>query len=1211
MNSKDNNRAEHDAELRRLAEEIAWKKAPRSPERLSPGDTQKIIHELRVHQIELEMQNEELRRTQLELDASRERYFNLHDMAPVGYCTLNNQGLVLENNLTAATMLGVPREALNKQPISRFILKEDQDIYYLLSRQLFKHGEPQTCELRMAKKDGTVFWGQLAASRVQSANGTFVCHVILSDITVRKRAEEALQEESRKQYRNLVEGTSDLVTRVDAGGRLLFVNHAILKICGLMPEECIGRPAFDLVIPEDRAATRAAFQAWLESGNEIFKYENRLISTDGRVHYVSWSIRADHDENGNISGFSSTARDIAERKLAEQALRESEQFLKETQVIANLGTYTLDITADRWQSSEVLDKIFGINADFDKSFAGWKSIIHPDWQKIMSDYFLQQVIGRKTRFDKEYKIIRQNDHAERWVHGIGKLKFNDDNQPVAMIGTIRDITERKQDEEALIESNRRLELAYRAAGACYWDWDMTSQRLYWSKELYKLFGLNPDMDNATFDTWKQVIHPDDYEKARSRIEHAIKGKKPHSNEYRIILPDGKVRWISAWGNTAYDPSGQPLRMTGICIDIAERKEAEEALRQSESRFRSYFELPLEGRAISLPDTRWLDVNTTLCDMFGYTKSELTQMTWAEITHPGDLDANMALLNRVLSGGIDGYTMDKRFVHKDGHTVFTILTVQCVRRPDRSVDYFMTVIKDISDRKRAELKLIDALAEAERFREALDHVPAYVFMKDTQFNYIYANRKTLDLFGCSAGELAGRDDTSFFSPDTVNKIRKVDSRVLLGEQASWEFDADDKNGGRHVYWDVKTPIFAEPEKKTVCGLLGIATDITGRKMIEEEIKLKNNELLRINAEKDKFFSIIAHDLRSPFNSFLMLTKIMAQGSPHLTMDKIRGIAAEMRDSAANIFRLLENLLQWAATQQGLMPFNPKPVQLRSIVDECIATGIEAAGSKGIKITRRIPDGMVVFAESNMLQAVIRNLISNAVKFTPKGGKIVLSAKTVGDNNIEISVKDSGIGMNKAIVDNLFHLNVRTNRKGTENEPGTGLGLLLCKEFVEKHGGKIRVESRADKGSVFYFTIPCNAGTEELNMVKDVMPENEKQIKKLKILIAEDDEYSELLITLEVKKFGSEVLIARTGVDAVEACRNNPELDLIMMDIEMPGMDGYEAVRQIRQFNKDVIIIAQTAYALAGDREKAIAAGCDDYIAKPFYKNSLTELLKKHF
>jgi signal transduction histidine kinase len=152
---------------------------------------------------------------------------------------------------------------------------------------------------------------------------------------------------------------------------------------------------------------------------------------------------------------------------------------------------------------------------------------------------------------------------------------------------------------------------------------------------------------------------------------------------------------------------------------------------------------------------------------------------------------------------------------------------------------------------------------------------------------------------------------------------------------------------------------------------------------------------------------------------------------------------MRDSAAGIFRLLENLLEWSITQQGLMPFNPDAVQLRPLVAESMAMAQEPAKSKGIEITYDVPDDMTVFAESNMLQTVIRNLVSNAVKFTSKGGKISLSAKTAGDRSIEISIKDSGIGMNKALVDNLFRLDIKTNRKGTANEPGSGLGLLLCK------------------------------------------------------------------------------------------------------------------------------------------------------------------------
>ena len=235
---------------------------------------------------------------------------------------------------------------------------------------------------------------------------------------------------------------------------------------------------------------------------------------------------------------------------------------------------------------------------------------------------------------------------------------------------------------------------------------------------------------------------------------------------------------------------------------------------------------------------------------------------------------------------------------------------------------------------------------------------------------------------------------------------------------------------------------------------------------------NEELQKLNAEKDKFFSIIAHDLRSPFNGFLGLSQIMAEELPSLTKDEIRDLAVSMQNSATNLFRLLENLLEWARIQQGLIPFNPKVVELLPIINESIALVLESAKSKGIEIAYDIPDDLAVFADSNILQTVIRNLVSNAVKFTLKGGKISLSAITTGDKSVEISIKDTGIGMNSAMVDNLFRLDVQTNRKGTEGEHSTGLGLLLCKEFVEKHGGKLWVESEEGKGSTFAFSLPIN-------------------------------------------------------------------------------------------------------------------------------------------
>ena len=412
----------------------------------------------------------------------------------------------------------------------------------------------------------------------------------------------------------------------------------------------------------------------------------------------------------------------------------------------------------------------------------------------------------------------------------------------------------------------------------------------------------------------------------------------------------------------------------------------------------------------------------------------------------------------------------------------------------------------------------------------------------------------------------------------------------------------------VFWALlaTTPL-QDVNGNSICRI--VLSDITGLKQIEEEIKLKNEELLKLNTEKDKFFSIIAHDLRSPLSAFLRLTQVMTEVLPGLPPAELQNIAVSLRNSAANLFRLMENLLHWSRLQQGLITFKPETIRLRPVVNESMAMSLETAKNKGIELVYGIPDGMQVFADVNMLQTVIRNLVSNAVKFTGKGGIITVWAKRSGDKSVEISVRDSGIGMSRAIMDNLFRFDFQINRKGTGGEPSTGIGLLLCREFVEKQGGRIWVESEEGRGSAFYFTIPCNPEDDLTNIA--CANEKEKQIKDITILIVDDDKKSVMPVALEIKKLSKEILKAGTGVEAVAACRNNPDIDLVLMDIEMPEMDGYEATRQIRQFNKDVIIIAQTAFALTGEREKAIAAGCNDYISKPFTQTSLTALLKKYF
>jgi hypothetical protein len=276
-------------------------------------------------------------------------------------------------------------------------------------------------------------------------------------------------------------------------------------------------------------------------------------------------------------------------------------------------------------------------------------------------------------------------------------------------------------------------------------------------------------------------------------------------------------------------------------------------------------------------------------------------------------------------------------------------------------------------------------------------------------------------------------------------------------------------------------------------------------------------------------------------------------------------------------------------------------------------LDSANKKGIELIIHIPENLQVFADENMLASTFRNLASNAVKFTPAGGKVSISAKATPDGKIEISVKDSGIGMDAEILHNMFKLDVSISRKGTDGEPSTGLGLLLCQDFIEKHGGKIWAESKEGKGSTFYFTLSGPSGQKQEEALQNTIPDSKitNPVNNLKILIAEDDYASEKLISIMSRQFSTNILKVHTGTEAVESCHNNPDIDLVLMDIKMPVMNGYEATRQIREFNKDVVIIAQTAIDYPEAREKAMQAGCNYYITKPIDKEMLINLLQNKF
>ena len=256
------------------------------------------------------------------------------------------------------------------------------------------------------------------------------------------------------------------------------------------------------------------------------------------------------------------------------------------------------------------------------------------------------------------------------------------------------------------------------------------------------------------------------------------------------------------------------------------------------------------------------------------------------------------------------------------------------------------------------------------------------------------------------------------------------------------------------------------------LMTIFRDITERKLKEEEILAQNLQLQILNTEKDKFFSIIAHDLKSPLSSFLGLTEVMADEIHNLPFTEVIQHAAKMRDSARNLFGLLNNLLEWSMIKQGVTSFNPQSMSLYPEIQESTLIFSDLAQKKQISVFQNVSAAEKVLADGNMLRSMIRNLLSNAIKFTPKGGSVTIAAKTLEDNSSLISIHDTGIGMSQEIKDHLFKIDETNSRKGTNGELSSGLGLLLCMEFVTRHGGLIWVESSEGVGSTFYIKLPSD-------------------------------------------------------------------------------------------------------------------------------------------
>jgi len=460
----------------------------------SHEETRRALHELRVHQIELEMQNEQLRQTLDELDASRARYFDFYDLAPVGYCTIDQAGMFLHANLTTAGMLGVGRDQLMGQALNRFIARDDQDAFHLLRKREAESGEAQACELRMRRQDGTKFWVSITAIRVMDDSGAPALRIVLSDVTARKSA-EAVQRRNETRWQASIDSLNIGFLVQSPTSEILFSNPVAASLLGLSEEQLRGRTSFDPrwnVIHEDGTPFPGAAHpvpVAIASGQAVCNVVmgvHRPVTCD--VAWLSVSATPEFGDNGELQQVVCTFADITVLKSAQQQVKDNEKLLRESQIVAGLGGYVLDLRSGLWVGTEMLDELFGIDKTYTRTVAGWLALIHPDDRTMMAEHLENDVLGKGGIFDHEYRILRHEDGAERWVHGLGMLEFDAAGCASAMHGTIQDITRQKRLERSLRTSQDRIKAVLDGAADAIFITDLQGRYQYTNRKASELLG---------------------------------------------------------------------------------------------------------------------------------------------------------------------------------------------------------------------------------------------------------------------------------------------------------------------------------------------------------------------------------------------------------------------------------------------------------------------------------------------------------------------------------------------------------------------------------------------------------------------------------------------------------------------------------------------------------------------------------------------------
>ena len=1036
----------------------------------------------------------------------------------------------------------------------------------------------------------------------------------LKAINQQAKANEQKLRAANQQLEAILDHMPGLVFFKDKKGTFIKVNKYVADAHHMLKEELENKSTFDLYLKDQAQAYLKDDLKVIESGKPKLFIEEPWETEEGKK-WVSTSKIPFVDEHGEIIGIIGISNDITERKQAEETLLKSEERYRLFVDNASDAFYLLDMegrvidvnlaacTTLGYSREELLKlTILDVDVNFqpDNISEAMESLTNDEAQ------LFESVHKKKDGnvFPVEVRI-RRFGSKENQMH----------------LSLVRDITYRKQAEKVVLESEKKYKLLFESMAQGVFYQSANGSLFDVNQAALDMFGLTHNQfigRDSNDSEWKVVgedgsnLPPDKHPSmvalnTGEEVRNTVIGVfNPKSNKYNWLNVNVKPQFRNS--------EKKPYQVFVTLHDITERKQSEEQLIQKNEQL----ELVLQGASLGWWDwdiTSGKEIyNEILPQNIGYKLNEIEPHIkwWEDKIHPADQKQVSKDLQKHFDGNTDYYINKHRLKTKTGEWKWFIDHGRVVERDKTGKPIRMVgTLRDIDKQERAEKLTRESLHQIEVINA---NTPIIIWKSDIDKNGNFINTyisKIADNFlALPVGTINNSWDKffSYVKPEYLPELNKIIKQGITNPGTILSLDYEVKKANGDIAWfSSKGRAIINNNELT---LYGSTIDVTVSKQKEIELIAAKERAEESDRLKSAFLSNMSHEIRTPMNGILGFINLL--DNPDLSAAKKQEFTNIIQKSSDRLLTTINDLIDISKIEAGQVEVNGTETSINTLLAELHAFFTPEANSKGLTLTS-LPtlsfDRATVFTDSDKLHGILINLIKNAIKYTKRGR--VTFGYIQNYNFIEFFVEDTGIGVPKGRQHAIFNRFEQADIGDVKVFEGSGLGLAIAKAYVEMLGGKIWMTSEESVGSKFMFTIPYIAKpVQKIEPIGDATKGTltNEVFENTVVLIAEDEDVSTLYFEETLRNMFREIIYVKTGKEAIETCKSNPEINIVLMDIKMPVMNGYEATREIRKFNKDLIIIAQTAYAQTGDREKALDAGCNDYISKPIKKEILIEKIK---